>query len=253
MRAATWPDAIKHVGFTDSDDPPVGGPTTEKPIGFSDTASHGYWHFVDTGLTSDKSTVLPTPAPNATVQIVELRKDLASADAPLLKAYELVWLEHLVGDIHQPLHGARRFVADKSDLGGNSVKIALPPDLVTKFEAPLPQGAKPGDPTNLHAFWDDLPGESNAGLKAAVDFANGLAAANASDVLVTDPAAWAATSFNLAKTAGYVTPIGPGNTPKAGGKFMMTDKYYATALADAKTQVALAGARLAKLLNEGLK
>ena len=82
MRAATWPDAIKHVGFTDSDDPPVGGPTTEKPIGFSDTASHGYWHFVDTGLTSDKSTVLPTPAPNAAVQIVELRKDLASGDAP---------------------------------------------------------------------------------------------------------------------------------------------------------------------------
>src|SRR6266853_6404519 len=54
MRSATWADSIKHIGFHDSDDPPP-GVTVDHPIGFSDTASHGYWHFVDNGLTSDKS------------------------------------------------------------------------------------------------------------------------------------------------------------------------------------------------------
>ena len=77
MRASTWADAIKHVGFQDSDNPPPDD-AVDKPLGFSDPASHGYWHFVDMGLTADSSTVLPTPTPNAAVQIVELRKDLAS-------------------------------------------------------------------------------------------------------------------------------------------------------------------------------
>ena len=105
MRAATWADSIKHVGFKDSDVPPQ-GVTVDHPIGFNDKASHGYWHFIDTGFTSDHSTVPGTPIPNAAVQIVELRKDLATDTNVKLKAYELAWLEHLLGDIHQPLHGA---------------------------------------------------------------------------------------------------------------------------------------------------
>src|SRR4029077_9958597 len=38
MRAATWADSIKHIGFHDSDDPPP-GVKVDHPIGFSDTAS----------------------------------------------------------------------------------------------------------------------------------------------------------------------------------------------------------------------
>jgi len=64
MRAATWADTIKHVGFTDSDVPPA-GVTSDVNIGFTDKASHGYWHFVDKGFASDSSTVAHTPAPNA--------------------------------------------------------------------------------------------------------------------------------------------------------------------------------------------
>jgi S1/P1 Nuclease len=251
MRAATWADAIKHVGFQDSDDPPPADPV-DKPLGFSDPASHGYWHFVDAGFTSDSSQVLATPTPNAAVQIVELRKDLASGDAALLKAYELVWLEHLVGDIHQPLHGIRRFVGGNSDLGGNDVIITLPKDLKAKFEASLPAGAKPNDPSKLHAFWDDLPGEPDAiqALGPAVSFAKSLTAASAVDVQVTDPAVWALKSFNMAKSDAYQTPIGPGNRAADGKPYLMTDAYYTAALADAKSQIALAGARLAKLLND---
>ena len=54
MRAATWVDTIKHQWLQDSDTPPQ-GVTADVNIGFADTASHGYWHFVDKGFSSDKS------------------------------------------------------------------------------------------------------------------------------------------------------------------------------------------------------
>ena len=211
MRAATWPDSIKHIGFKDSDNPPK-GVAVDHPVGFNDPASHGYWHFVDNGLSSDGSAVLPTPVPNAAVQTVELRKHLASDTDASLRAYELVWLLHLVGDIHQPLHGARRFVAGNSDLGGNSVLVSLPDDMKAKFIANRPKGASGSPPTELHAFWDDLPGVTSKpalALQPAAEFAKGLTAANPSDINETDPAKWADKSFQLAKQDGYVSPIGP--------------------------------------------
>jgi hypothetical protein len=248
MRAATWADSIKHVGFQDSDDPPP-GVSMDLPIGFTDPASHGYWHFVDNNL----NLAAPAPVPNAAVQITVLRQHLISDADPQLKAYELAWLLHLVGDIHQPLHGVRRFVADKSDLGGNSVKISLSPSLKQKFLANRPQGAHGNPPTNLHSFWDDLPGvmtDPTVSLMPAADFAKALQGANSSDVNDTDPANWAQDSFQIAMRDGYVSPIGPGNTTAAGHGFVMTNAYYDQALSDAKTRVALAGARLAKMLND---
>ena len=222
------------------------------PKGFSDLASHGYWHFVDKGLTSDQSKVKETPTPNVAVQIADLRKDLAS-DTGILSAYELVWLEHLVGDIHQPLHGATRFVSGQSDLGGNSAKIVLSKDLEGKFVANRPKGARGSLPTELHAFWDDLPGVTSdpaLALKPAADFARGLPVAKGNDVNITEPGTWAAESFQIAVQSGYVSPIGPGNTDKQGKAFVMTMDYYDKALLNAHTRVALAGARLAKMLND---
>jgi hypothetical protein len=254
MRAATWADSIKHIGFQDSDTPP-NGVTVDHPIGFGDSASHGYWHFVDAGLTSDGSTVPSTPVPNAAVQIVELRKDLTSDTDPTLRAYELVWLLHLVGDVHQPLHGARRFVAGKSDLGGNSVKISLPEEVKGKLLANQPQGAHESPPTELHAFWDDLPGvigDPALALQPAADFGKALGPANSTDLSDTDPGNWTQKSFDLAVQDGYTSPIGPGNTDDQGHAFVITSGYYDQALSDAKAQIALAGARLAALLNTAL-
>src|SRR5579864_7701968 len=50
MRAATWPDTIKHEWLRDSDTPPPDSGPADPIIGYSDTASHGYWHFVDAGF-----------------------------------------------------------------------------------------------------------------------------------------------------------------------------------------------------------
>jgi hypothetical protein len=246
MRAATWSDSIKHVGFKDSDTPPANSKPTDPIIGYTDPASHGYWHFVDAGFASDQSKVPVTPVPNAATEIAALRSAIASTNSDLLKSYELVWLEHLVGDIHQPLHGTVRFYLNKGDEGGNLVNIDLPAAMKKQFEGSLSKSA----PSELHAFWDDLPGEGEPApaLPFAVTFAKALPAAAQSGVSDIDPNDWANESLLLAKKDAYKTPIG--NAPA--GPYAITQAYYNMAMQDAKDRIALAGARLAKLLNENL-
>jgi hypothetical protein len=260
MRSATWADSIKHRWLIDSDTPPTGR-TTEVNIGFTDKASHGYWHFIDSGFASDGSQVPPTPVPNVVTQIVALRQFIASDEDDLLKAYDLIWLVHLVGDVHQPLHGTVRYYAGAGDEGGNKVMIKLTPAMQRQFEGALSKSA----PRELHAFWDDLPGEGQPApaLPVAVAFAKNLPPPSAMEVAYTDPADWAAESFLLAKKDAYAPPIGAGPQPdasKASAKdpaqataYLITTAYYNTAMQDAKDRIALAGARLAKLLNDNLK
>jgi hypothetical protein len=251
MRAATWPDTIKHQWLRDSDNPPAGNKSSEPAIGYTDTASHGYWHFVDAGFASDGSKVPDTPTPNAATQIAALRTAIASTDASLdlLKSYELVWLEHMVGDIHQPLHGAVRFFANKGDAGGNDIKITMPTAMKKQFEGTLSKTA----PAELHAFWDDLPGEGEPApaVPLAVTFAKALPAAQG-DISDTDPDDWAKESLTIAEKDVYSAPIGKGLAPAGGSSYAITQAYYDTAMQDAKVRIALAGARLAKLLNENL-
>lgn len=260
MRAATWADSIKHVGFTDSDTPPA-GITNNVNTGFTDTVSHGYWHFIDTGFASDSTAVpTPTPSPNVVTQIIAFRTAIASTEADPLKAYDLVWLEHIVGDVHQPLHASDRYFAGTDDIGGNHVKIRLPAAMKKTFEGTLSKDY----PENLHAFWDELPGQGDpaAALAQAATFAKLLTAAPAASVADTDPADWATESFTKAKSDAYRTPIG--NSPTlatpvsiGGGKtstsYLITSVYYTRSLRDAKARLALAGARLAKLIEENLK
>ena len=56
----------------------------------------------------------------------------------------------------------------------------------------------------------------------------------------------------MAKKDAYKQPIGPGLKTDNGAGYMITQAYYDKALKDAKARIALAGARLAKLLNENL-
>jgi len=255
MIAATWPDSIKHHGLQDSDVPPA-GLTEEVHVGFTDKQSHGYWHFVDTAFSSDGSQVPPTPSPSAVTQIAALRTFLASDEDDTLKAYDLVWLEHLVGDVHQPLHAVTRIVAGASDEGGNKVKVKLSRPLEADFACSEPSAdGKPEPPSKtapreLHAFWDDLPGtcRSESALTHAEAYGKSLSSADEDKVADTDPADWASESLTFAKKDVYVSPIGAGNS-----QAVITTAYYNRASADARAQVALAGARLAKLLNDSLQ
>jgi hypothetical protein len=253
MRAATWADSIKLHWFSTSH-VPAANRAVEVNIGYTDTENHAYWHFISTPFTSDNSTLPAAPAPNIQTQIIALRQDIASDEDDLLKSYDMVWLLHIVGDIHQPLHCITRYFANKGDKGGNDVKIGLTPAMTKTFEGTLSKDA----PTELHFFWDDLPGEGEPGaaLPQAAAYAAGLPSPAAAEVAVTDPARWAAESFSLAKRDAYSGPIGKGPQPPASSgasSYLITTAYYDTAMTDARSRIALAGARLAKLLNENLK
>ena len=277
MRAATWPDSIKHTFLHDSDTPPSKMAEAISNLGFSDPDSHGYWHFVDkpfgkvgTSNTSPPSvpkscwirkdgqaavppspvTAMPrTPEPNAVTEITLLSSNLASDESTSLKAYDMIWLEHLVGDIHQPLHASVRFVGGISDVGANCVAISIPTDLRQHF---LSSNPKSEPPTELHAFWDDLPGVgSPMETQIAVVYANALAAPDAQLATVSDPGVWAQESFDMAIKDAYASPIGPElGSPVP---YKISGAYYDTASQDAKIRIALAGARLADLLTKALQ
>ena len=237
MIAATWPDQIKsETGYSDDGPDPHGdvpdGVNSSQNTGYSDHLHHKYWHFVDTPFTQDGSPIGSIPAPNAETQIAAFRAVLSSSKPDELKSYDLVWLLHLVGDVHQPLHDATRVSkADPNgDRGGNSVTLCKKP---CKNE--------------LHGFWDDLPG-TGSDPNAAVLYGKKLAKADATLASNTDAATWIKESFDDAQKDVYVAPIGAGNGP-----FTLTTAYRTAARKVAKERVALAGARLANVLNSELK
>ena len=238
MIAATWPDRIKEdSNYTDDSqvdggNTPNGKPSNSQNIGYADLFQHKYWHFVDLPFTQDGTPLHPAPVPNAETQIDVFRSVLASNKSDALKSYDLSWLLHLVGDVHQPLHCTTRFgkKQPKGDAGGNFVKLCSPPCK-----------------DNLHGFWDGLPGDSAFPVDA-IKAAKLLAPANKTLAANLATKVWIDESFDLAKKFVYVTPIGVGTGP-----FTITPAYEKTARKIANQRVALAGARLGKILNQELK
>jgi hypothetical protein len=236
MMAATWPDAIKsEPGYSDdgseNGDRPD-GTTSSQNIGYSDHLHHKYWHFVDTPFTTDGTSLPSLPTPNAETQITAFRSVLASNDPDGKKSYDLVWLEHLVGDVHQPLHAATRVSSGdpQGDHGGNLVKLCASP---CKKE--------------LHAFWDQILGTSSV-TTAAITVGRALPAAEPTLAAKKDASDWVNESFDAAKQTVYTAPVGSGDGP-----FTMTAAYRVKAKQLARQRIALAGVRLANLLNAELK
>jgi hypothetical protein len=245
MIASVWPDAIKSVSpykdrFIDEDpaNPNVpDGASSSQNIGYEDRFRHRYWHFVDRPFSQDGTTPLPPiPQPNAQTQIAVFRAVLASDSPDPLKSYDLVWLLHLVGDVHQPLHGATRVGSGQpnGDQGGNAVKCP---------------NCQPGF-GELHGFWDDVLGTTgnDPDYQSVITAAKQLPAPSAGLARKRDATVWITESFGYAKTRVYKSPIKPGLGP-----FTLTPRYKTAARTLAKRRVALAGARLASLLNQELK
>ena len=235
MIAATWADGIKRDSTHTQDgsqngNRPDGSPDPGKNTGYDDLLMHKYWHFIDTPCTTDGTTLPEIPTPNAQERIALFRTVLASTSADPLKSYDLTWLLHLVGDVHQPLHASTRVSSTdpNGDSGGNLVKLSC-----TSCE--------------LHAFWDDLLGASN-NLKTVVKAARKLPAAEAALAAKSDEKDWIAESFTESQQTVYAAPIAAGNGP-----FTLTASYKKNAGKLAKVRVRLAGARLANLLNTELK
>lgn len=241
MLAATWPDEIKsdHT-YSGTDNAPSGTPTPETGA-YGDGHLHKYWHFIDTPYSPDKTapSTVP-PSPNAQDQITYFAAQLNdSTVSDPQKSFDLSWLEHLVGDIHQPLHATTRFLKGKSDDGGNSVKL------------------KASGQSELHAYWDDLPGdpagEGSQQMKdipVAIAFATAAPSLSAAgkkqikDMKIPD---WTTESYKMAKAAAYAAPITTGTAAVT-----LTPAYKTRALRDAHLRVAFAGARLAALIQANL-
>jgi len=256
MIAATWPDQLRNDP-TYNDDGSNGGNTPAGPestqnIGYSDHLRHKYWHFIDIPFSQDGSPLPPVPAPNAQTQIAAFRKTLRSGRPDNVKSYDLAWLEHLEGDVHQPLHAIMRVSAGMlaGDAGGN---------LVALCSSPCSE--------SLHLFWDRLVGSQSVlpqslpatessyaqpdlwrEIQSALAAAKALPNADPRQVQQTKESVWVRESFDYARRYVYVPPIGNG-----AGPFTVTQEYLETARDLAKKRIALAGARLANLLNNELR
>jgi S1/P1 nuclease len=241
MIAATWADQIKGEAEYSLDGAPGSngnlpdGESSAQNIGYKDHLQHRYWHFLDTPFSDDGTKLPPVPTPNAETQIVAFRKVIASSFADDdLKSYDMVWLLHLVGDVHQPLHCVTRVskAEPEGDRGGNNEKVMC---------------SDCNGAAVLHALWDNIlaPGFDPAVALAA---AKGLPEADSKSASNTDTESWINESVDDAQHYVYVAPIGPGDGP-----FTITAAYFAAAKKLGSERIALAGARLANLLNSELK
>ena len=229
MHAATWPDEIRSQhGYRDDGITPPHSAQATQNIGYTDMFQHRYWHFENLAFSTDGTATHEPESPNAETQIRTFTAALgAPSTSDNVRSYDLVWLMHLVGDVHQPLHATARFSAatPDGDGGGNLVRVCDP------------------NCHSLHSFWDGTmgpPGEPTAAEISEV----AAVPVQAAQAQISDPRSWLVESSTLSQSRVYVSPVGPGRGP-----FTITPTYQHDARKLSKERMALAGVRLANLLN----
>jgi S1/P1 Nuclease len=225
--AAAWPDLIRSDGRfydeTRADERP-----TPLLTGFPDMMRHGAWHYYDTPISGDGAPVVEQPPPNLMTELPRLLAEIATAK-PAQAAYDLPWLEHLTGDAHQPLHATSRFLKSqpKGDAGGNLVIV------------------EPG--RTLHSLWDDAAAPRDLSYQDVVRYAGEITAEYlATDLGSLEPREWVVESFELDKSAVYTFGLETGSREHP---LVLPGGYEQTAKRVARQRVALAGYRLAAILN----
>lgn len=271
MLAVTWPDMIKgknydcphKSAFTATDGgvgrdgkfntnvPPEDQGVASQNLGYDDNRRHQYWHFIDTPFATDGSRTYPAAVPNAVTELEELSKALKTENDARLNSYDLAWIAHLMGDLHQPLHDAELFSKEfpYGDAGGNFEKIC--PSLDTcGYE-------------NLHSYWDNLPGP-NADLHVVIAQAKELDAGEKKPTARTakfgslaksesriEFEEWSKQAFAIAKVDAYAAPFNAGSAKVL--ESAIPAEYSTKAQADMRKQIVLAGWRLAEVLETDLK
>lgn len=214
LHLAYWPDAIRSQRI--------------------ETFTH--WHYIDIPYSIDgtktKDDVIDTD--NAVWAVNRIQVVVKNSHAnPYDRARFLSFLTHIVGDLHQPLHTVTLFSAAHpgGDKGGNLYTIQVN-----------------GKRMNTHSLWDSGVGAFEGKNGRAVDHAKELAVTimqlypassfgvKADDL---DAAHWSQEGFENAKKYVYSTP--ENQAPST--------SYLTTGKQVAEQQAALAGYRLANLLN----
>lgn len=256
IRAAVWADDIKGMKeYMDaSKGPPKDSamhPNAGHNIGYEDLLIHGYWHYKDVPFSTDGSPLGEADPVNAITQIKAFTAALPKAadQSDNVRSYDLVWLLHLVGDVHQPLHATARFTKelrlqyqldakpDLGDVGGNETKVS----------------PATGETIALHAYWDGMFGGYSTVYGAIFDSFDlkkstlKLLPPDPTKAAISDPDVWLQESFELAKQYAYAEPV-----LSAKHVAELTRGYETNAREVSEAQISLAAARLANLINKAL-
>lgn len=230
VAAAVWPDVIKGDPRFWDDTRADAHPTALLP-GFPDMKRHTNWHYYDTPYAPDGAKTTKQPPPSALSELPRLIREIAN-EPDAAAAYDLAWIEHIAGDVHQPLHDVGRFLKSdpKSDQGGNLVFIA-------------PRG-------NLHSLWDGAAGNDSSDAYVSKYAAEAMAATPAPRNIEKNPKKWIAQGAKLAQTSVYTFGLQNGTREHP---IQLPASYVDDAHRIARVQVAVAGYRLAAVLNSRLK
>lgn len=211
---STWPDAIR----------------SQKIDMFS------RWHYIDIPFSDDGTPIKNTiDTDNAVWAVTTMQQVITNNDANNFeRARFLAFLVHIVGDLHQPLHAVSRISAQHpdGDQGGNLFHVRYHNQEV-----------------KLHHLWDigvgDFDVDSNMNtINAMTETITAQYPENMFGKKIHDvnPQMWANESLENAKKYVYDTAENQS----------VTTEYVETGKKFSEQQVALAGYRLANLLNEML-
>jgi hypothetical protein len=238
MTAAIWPDLIRtddrFYDETDSDATP-----TTRLDGYPSMKRFTRWHYIDLPFTPDHSEVTDPSPVNAFKLLRASRWAINNSKVRAsYQAYFLSWLLHVAGDVHQPLHCTSRFTQELSppinpdgDRGGNEFKIQPFPVFEATFSV-----------DNLHSFWDNV-----LGTRRDVQTISTLAGQIMTDYpkptnISTDEKGWIKESFGFRNSVYSIQPM-----------TTVPETYVSNARKLARQRVAIAGYRLAAVLNERFK
>lgn len=248
LRASVWPDRIRSDArfYRETDTP---ARATSLLPGFPTMARREGWHYLTRSFSTDGTPTITLSEPNVATILPALAEALGDEATPAsVRAYNLSWIIHVVGDLHQPLHGTSRSTAahPTGDAGGNRVWVQL-------------RGSE-RDSINLHAVWDGWVGRPSRDMaidRVAAELARELPVADGQpdDALTVPRGAalaetvrgWADESATLARYFAYDLPARTGATPPALG-----DDYIERSVRIARQRLAISAYRLAAVIEAQL-
>ena len=231
IRAASWPDEIREDSrfYDDTSSDAVPAPVLP---GFPGMQRHANWHYADLPFSTDNTPLVQAPPPNAVTEIRRMLEELGPSADPAQASYDLPWLEHLVADIHNPLHATSRFsqALPEGDRGGTLVFI-------------------PGK--TLHAYWDDAASPRDIKYDGVLRYARDYMARQGPPVTSSlNPRVWAEESSKLAKSDVYTFGEESGTKGKP---VKLPPGYGENAQKLSHQRLTLSGYRLAAVLNGRLR
>jgi hypothetical protein len=227
VRAASWPDELRS-DLRFYDETREDAQPTPLLSGFPDMMRHPAWHYYDIPISGDGTPVVEQQPPHLMTELPRLLAELAEV-GPMQAAYDLPWIEHLVGDSHQPLHATSRYLKSepKGDAGGNFVWV---------------NGGR-----TLHSLWDDAAAPRDLSYEEVLRYAREITAEHSTQELGSlDPREWMTESFELDKSVVYTFGLETGTKDHP---LVIPASYLEKAKSVARQRVALAGYRLGAVLN----